>query len=322
MAFLASGDVAPADVPTAALELGDLVAEADAHGHLAFAAIVIPLVQLLFRPDMPGNRTVWHRPTGDGQERGGNPGKAGHGEIGEALGHRRSIDNWSKSLESSWKLEAYRLRTASGQDFAGFITPSPSMGVSSPRPCVAVILHLLRASMFRFSVFGIPVEVQPFFWITLVILGGASRADSEEAIFKIVLFVLAGFISILVHELGHALTARRFGSNVHIVLQAFGGYAAYSGARISRKQSFLITAAGPAIQIALGVLVLVIARFIPHMDTYGAYFLRMLAFISIAWAILNLLPVVPLDGGQMLHAVLGPARIKVTLWVTIITAIA
>ena len=42
--------------------------------------------------------------------------------------------------------------------------------------------------------------------------------------------------------------------------------------------------------------------------------------ISFIWAILNLLPVLPLDGGQMLNALLGPARIKITLWVTIITA--
>ena len=43
--------------------------------------------------------------------------------------------------------------------------------------------------------------------------------------------------------------------------------------------------------------------------------------ISFFWAILNLLPVLPLDGGQMLNAILGPARIKITLWVTIIVAV-
>jgi membrane-associated protease RseP (regulator of RpoE activity) len=44
--------------------------------------------------------------------------------------------------------------------------------------------------------------------------------------------------------------------------------------------------------------------------------------ISFFWAILNLLPILPLDGGRLLDAVLGPARIKITLWVTIITAVA
>jgi stage IV sporulation protein FB len=43
--------------------------------------------------------------------------------------------------------------------------------------------------------------------------------------------------------------------------------------------------------------------------------------ISIVWAVLNLLPIMPLDGGQMLNSILGPQRIKITLWVTIIVAI-
>lgn len=175
--------------------------------------------------------------------------------------------------------------------------------------------------MIRFSLFGVPIEVQPFFWITLVILGGALGADSTAEIFKIVLFVLAGFISILIHELGHALTARSFGASSAITLQAFGGYAAYSGARMNRLQSFLITAAGPAIQCVLGLAVLLLLWSLPNLSNYGFYFLRILMIISFVWAILNLLPVLPLDGGQMLNAILGPARIKITLTISIVVAI-
>ncbi len=175
--------------------------------------------------------------------------------------------------------------------------------------------------MVRFSIFGIPVEVQPFFWITLVILGGAQGADSASAVFEIILFVLAGFISILVHELGHALTARHFGAQTHIVLQAFGGYAAYTGARMTRTRSFLITAAGPAVQIALGAAIFALLYFLPPMNRSGSDFLWMLTGISIFWAVLNLLPVVPLDGGQMLNAVLGPQRVHITLWTSIIVSI-
>ena len=175
--------------------------------------------------------------------------------------------------------------------------------------------------MVRFSLFGIPIEIQPFFWITLVILGGVSGADSTAEILNIGLFVIAGFISILVHELGHALTARSFGAHSRITLQAFGGYAAYSGVSLSRLQSFLVTAAGPGIQIALGLAVFFLMRFIPNLSEQGTSFLTTLVLISFFWAILNLLPVVPLDGGQMLNAVLGPARIKITLWTSIIVAI-
>lgn len=175
--------------------------------------------------------------------------------------------------------------------------------------------------MIRFSLFGIPVEVQPFFWISLILLGGMNGADTAAEIFEILLFVLAGFISILVHEFGHALTAKAYGANTAITLQPFGGYAAYSGVLMSRGKSFLITAAGPAIQIALGVAVLLLLRALPQISENGEYFLEKLMIISFLWAILNLLPVLPLDGGQMLNAVLGPARIKITLWVTILVAV-
>jgi len=176
--------------------------------------------------------------------------------------------------------------------------------------------------MFRFTIFGIPVVVQPFFWITLVIVSGAMDASTPGDMFRILLFVLAGFISILIHELGHALTARKFGAYSEITLQAFGGYAAYSGARLTRVQSFLVTAAGPAIQILLGLAVwCLIPLMLPGITYHAFYFLLVLKEISIFWAVLNLLPVLPLDGGQMLNAVLGPQRIRITLWVTIIVSV-
>lgn len=175
--------------------------------------------------------------------------------------------------------------------------------------------------MVRFSIFGIPVQVQPFFWITLVILGGALNATSAAAILEIGLFVVAGFISILIHELGHALTARKFGAYSEITLQAFGGYAAYSGVRLTRPQSFAVTAAGPAIQILLGIALWFLFPYLPAMNHNVGYFLYTLMGISLVWAVLNLLPVLPLDGGQMLNAVLGPQRIRITLWVTIIVSI-
>lgn len=175
--------------------------------------------------------------------------------------------------------------------------------------------------MIRFSIFGIPVEVQPFFWISLVFIGAYGGTSTADEIFKVLLFVIAGFISVLVHELGHALTARHFGANTSITLQAFGGYAAYSGVSMSRPRSFLITAAGPAIQIVLGLIVLPIYWYSPTLSDNGDHFLWTLMAISFFWAILNLLPVLPLDGGRMLEAVLGPARIKITLWITIVVSV-
>lgn len=174
--------------------------------------------------------------------------------------------------------------------------------------------------MVRFSIFGIPVLIQPFFWVSLILIGGGLNANSPSSILRMALFAIAGFVSILVHELGHALTARKFGAYSEITLQAFGGYAAYSGVRLTRPQSFAITAAGPAIQILLGLAILVSLPYLPTLNPPGLYFIKTLMSISLFWALLNLLPILPLDGGRMLDAILGPERIRITLWTTVILA--
>lgn len=182
--------------------------------------------------------------------------------------------------------------------------------------------RLTRCQMIRFSMFGIPIQVHPFFWLTMALIGGALRADTQQELLALGLFVIAGFISILVHEMGHALTAKKFGAQVHVVLEAFGGYAAYTGAKISRKQSFAITAAGPAFQMIFGALVYVLFLAIDgQANENGLHFLRVMIIISFVWAILNLLPVLPLDGGHLLNAMMGPQRIRMTLQISIATAV-
>ena len=167
--------------------------------------------------------------------------------------------------------------------------------------------------MVRFRLFGIPITVLPWFWISLALIGSSRISDSSD-VFKVILFVLAGFISILVHELGHGLTIKKFGAPTEIVLQAFGGFATYPRNRFNRKQDFLVTAAGPAIQLALGGLILILYRNLSEEMTFtmGGHFLYVLYLISFIWAIFNLVPVYPLDGGQLLNAVLGPKLKKLT----------
>jgi len=175
--------------------------------------------------------------------------------------------------------------------------------------------------MISFSLFNIPIRVLPWFWITLALISGNIFVDSKEGFFLLLLFLIAGFISVLVHELGHALTAKHFGKRVEIVLQAFGGYAAYSGgAPLSRRETFMITAAGPGIQILLGFAVLVFAENFDTMGPQASYFFRVLYIISFFWAILNLLPVLPLDGGRLMETILGPQRIRLTLKISIAVA--
>jgi stage IV sporulation protein FB len=175
--------------------------------------------------------------------------------------------------------------------------------------------------MMQFSLFNIPVRVLPWFWLTLALIGGIG-ADTKAEIIELLLFILAGFISVLVHELGHALTAKHFGKRVEIVLQAFGGYAAYSGpGHLSRNQSISITAAGPAIQILLGIAAKALVIYAVGLNHIGLIFFETLFEISIFWAVLNLLPVLPMDGGRILETLLGPARLRLTLQISIGVAV-
>lgn len=180
--------------------------------------------------------------------------------------------------------------------------------------------------MLQFRFLGIPVTIQPFFWLTLAILGAMSTGrlmqdNSPLAMLLIALFVLAGFLSILVHEMGHALMARYFGARVEIVLEAFGGYARHTTAGITRVRSICISAAGPALQILLGLVVLLLSRSLPELQPAGALFLIWLIWISWIWAAFNLLPILPLDGGRILQSALGPQRLPISLWVSVVTCV-
>ena len=176
--------------------------------------------------------------------------------------------------------------------------------------------------MLSFNLFGIPVRILPWFWITMALIGGGLGANDSLSILKVLVFILAGLISILVHEFGHALTVRKFGFPTSLTLQAFGGYASFPAGVLSRKQSFLVTAAGPALQITLGILLLIVRWFVPITpESLLNVLMFNLISISIIWAILNCLPVYPMDGGQMMAAVLGPQRAHYVHLISAISAV-
>lgn len=78
--------------------------------------------------------------------------------------------------------------------------------------------------MLQFRLLGIPVTVQPWHWIMLGLFGAVMfNPVDRNGLLTVALFVLAGFISVLVHEYGHALTGRRYGSRPEIILHGIGG---------------------------------------------------------------------------------------------------
>jgi Zn-dependent protease len=177
--------------------------------------------------------------------------------------------------------------------------------------------------MIRFSILGIPVQVDPWFWITMAFIGSGMAGNRQDWFLLLLVFIFAAFLSILIHELGHALMIRKYGLPTAITLQAFGGFATYPSGHLDRKQSFLVTAAGPTVQFAFGVLLIILGRFlnIPEGSLFLPFLVNLI-WVSIVWSVLNCLPVYPLDGGQMLAAVLGPARQNHVHLIGVIVAVA
>jgi stage IV sporulation protein FB len=175
--------------------------------------------------------------------------------------------------------------------------------------------------MLRFQLFGFPVAVHWLFWVNTALFGGGLSASTPEQIKQLILWVIAAFVSVLIHELGHTFLMRRYGARASIMLYGFGGLA-IPDRGFNRVQNILVSLAGPALQIGLGFAVAELARYIlPGVTTLHS-FLGAFTYISIFWGILNLVPIYPLDGGHVLLHFLGPRLAKITYTVGIVCAIA
>ena len=111
-------------------------------------------------------------------------------------------------------------------------------------------------------------------------------------------------MSLLVHEFGHALTAKFFGAKPIVTLEAFGGYASYQSEMVTPKQRFIITLNGPLFQSFLILTSYLLLREHVFQNEFIQFFLLITLRINIIWVLLNLLPVHPLDGGQMVSHLL------------------
>ena len=177
--------------------------------------------------------------------------------------------------------------------------------------------------MLDFKLFKIPVRIEPWFWLMGFFLGGGLAITSREDFLMILLWIIVLLVSILVHELGHALTSRKMtGVTPSIKLWGMGGLA-YPNTQLTRKQSFWVTWAGPLAGLgffglivltccaiygfAIGTDLTMILLF-PSRETYTVlakmndpvlYMLKDLLWVNFWWSLMNLLPVFPLDGGQI-----------------------
>ncbi|MDQ3032818.1 MAG: site-2 protease family protein [Myxococcota bacterium] len=153
----------------------------------------------------------------------------------------------------------------------------------------------------NFSIFGIPVRVHGSFWLTSLLFGFLMFRAQPWAI---AIWVPLMFLGILLHELGHALMVRRFGLPAEVDLVAMGGLTRFPAGRLSHWRSILVSFAGPAVGIVIGGIALACLWFGPALPAGGATVLWIVIFTNLGWALLNLLPIVPLDGGQIMSSIL------------------
>jgi len=186
----------------------------------------------------------------------------------------------------------------------------------------------------HFRALGIPVRVHPAFFVVSAIMGFSPgwAADLGVNVFSVVLlWISIVFVSILVHELGHALMARTFGWPPSIVLYHFGGLAYYSPHYgYTPTRSVLISLSGPGAGFVLyGVTVgveFLLLRQDVRITPVLYYILLQMKFVNLWWGLVNLLPVYPLDGGRVAEQIckrIDPYRgMEYTFKLGIIAAIA
>lgn len=161
------------------------------------------------------------------------------------------------------------------------------------------------------------VLVRPSFWLGMALFGGAASKGANLK--KILIFVVVAFISVLVHELGHALTGRMFGAGSWIELYSFGGLTHHDRS-LSRWRDVLMAVAGPAFGFGLFGLCWILY---PHLHPLSMYRfpIEKMMEVNLVWGVLNLLPVLPLDGGRVLSGMLGPTRRRLSRQIAIGVAV-
>jgi Zn-dependent protease/CBS domain-containing protein len=162
------------------------------------------------------------------------------------------------------------------------------------------------------SLFGIPFFLDPL-WFVIFLLAtlnfgvAYTQWGTVQAWSAAVAMALLLFVSVLLHELGHSLVAKAQGINVKsITLFLFGGIAAIEEESKTPGKAFQVAIAGPAVSVILFFILQLMSQFIPD-TTPARIMVRDLAKINLVLALFNLIPGLPLDGGQVLKAALWKA---------------
>ncbi len=187
----------------------------------------------------------------------------------------------------------------------------------------------MKASLNLGSISGIKIIVHWtfYFLILWVVFDELKRGGTTQSILFNVAFVLAVFMCVVLHELGHALMAKRFGVNTKkITLLPIGGMASLDKIPELPKQELLVVIAGPLVNVVIAVLIYFVVpikelaniNLTENLETFSELtlqnFLLYLFVVNIGLVIFNIIPAFPMDGGRILRALLAMKinRVKAT----------
>jgi Zn-dependent protease len=178
----------------------------------------------------------------------------------------------------------------------------PTGGLQQPR---LAGIPLGRIAGFRLSLTGSWVVLAVVVTVLWGAMIGVRHPELSPAVAYLVALGMVGglLVSVLLHELGHAFTARRFGMGVRgITLQMLGGYTELDGEAPSPGVEALVALVGPAVSLALGLLAGLVSLSLPA-GGLAVEVTGWLAVGNLVVAAYNALPGLPLDGGRALRAV-------------------
>lgn len=165
----------------------------------------------------------------------------------------------------------------------------------------------------------IPIKVSPYFFLVAGVIGWLYTFNITHTL----LWIIVIAVSVLLHEFGHALTARAFGQQPRIELIPFGGATHREGPQLKLWQEFLVILNGPAMGLATFVVAFQALKVLGNnANAVVLYMVEVAMFVNLFWSVVNLLPILPLDGGKLLsiglEAMFGLRGVKASMLISVV----
>ena len=173
----------------------------------------------------------------------------------------------------------------------------------------------MKWSLYIGKISGIKVFLHWTLLIFLLWIGiNAFRAEQKiNEMYNSILFMVSIFVCVLLHELGHSITAKKLGYETkNITLLPIGGVAQMSEIPEKPKHELIVALAGPSVNIVIGSILLPIGLYFNHISSIdftkinspGSFLFNLIA-VNFSLAFFNLIPAFPMDGGRVLRAFLA-----------------